>query len=82
MVSRRACRRVDRPGGPAIVSGIVRRLTNCASSNRNGNPPKWSPCRCEISTVPIMFGSIPNRRMAINDDAPQSTRKLAEPAET
>jgi hypothetical protein len=30
----------------------------------------------------MVFGSTPNRRMAISDEAPQSTRKLVDAVET
>ena len=45
------------PGGPAISSGRSRRLRNCASSSRNGSPPKWSPCRCDSTMPSILFKS-------------------------
>jgi hypothetical protein len=33
----------SRPGGPAMVKGAVLFDTSCASSIKNGSPPKWSP---------------------------------------
>jgi hypothetical protein len=65
-----------------MVRGVVRRLTFWASRIRNGNPPKWSPWRCERKTVSTSLGSTPNLRMAISADAPQSIRNFEEEAET
>src|SRR5438105_4396494 len=63
--------RASTPGGPATISGRVRRL-NWPSRIRNGKPPKWSPCRWDRITVSIACGSTPKRRIAISDEAPQS----------
>src|SRR5438034_6584936 len=40
---------------------------------KKGMPPKWSPCRWETRIASISFGSTPKRRMAMSDDAPQSS---------
>src|SRR5437016_5200519 len=41
------------PGGPAMVNGVVRLLTECASRIKKDKPAKWSPWRrvMKISTV-------------------------------
>ena len=72
----------DRGAHITTVSGVVRRLTNCASRIKNGKPPKWSPCKCVMKMVPMAFGSTPKRRMAIIDEAPQSTRNWVNPLVT
>src|SRR5262249_18124938 len=64
-----------RPGGPAIVSGRVRLATNCASSTRNGTPPKWSAWKCVSRMRSMLVRSIASRFSAISDEAPQSIRK-------
>src|SRR5947208_2567529 len=61
------------PGGPAISSGRSRFERNWPSRMKKGMPPKWSPCRWETRIASISFGSTPKRRMAMSDDAPQSS---------
>ena len=60
------------PGGPAMVSGSVRRLTSWASRMKKGSPAKWSPWRWVMKMLPMRLGSTPNLRIAIIDEAPQS----------
>src|SRR5215211_307979 len=67
---------LSRPGGPATVSGRVRRETSWASRTKKGIPPKWSPCRCVTTMASIDEGSTPKRFMAMSEDAPQSMRKV------
>jgi hypothetical protein len=49
---------------------------NCASSSRNGKPPKWSPWKCVIRIRSMASRAMPRRFSAGSDDAPQSIRKL------
>ena len=41
--------------------------TSCASSRKNGRPPKWSPCRWVIKILLTSRGSIRCWRKAISD---------------
>jgi hypothetical protein len=67
------------PGGPAIVSGAVRR-ENWPSRMRKGNPPKWSPCRWETTTAETSPGSSSRLLSALRDVAPQSSSTGLPPA--
>src|SRR3984957_15468961 len=72
--SRKACRRWGKPAGPQMKNGRVRLLISCASSSRNGKPPKWSPCRWVNATPSMPFGSTPACFSATGVLAPQSIR--------
>jgi len=67
---------------PASTSGRVRPTPNWHSSNRNGRPPKWSPCKCVTSTPSISSLEKPQRFQAVIADAPKSTTSVRAAAST
>ena len=80
--SRRTAPRASHGRGGACLAGRrwsgarAPARTHCASSSRNGTPPKWSPWRWVRKMVSMRSGSTPMALSAVIVEAPQSRRQV------